>query len=109
MSLYIKIVLTVIAISLAVLAFGPLARPAAVRAQNAAPDLYFEPGYTMLHKPGVSVWGKVAIDRRTGDIWGFPTAAESPYPYDIARKEPPVSKPIYLGRFDFSALPDRGR
>jgi hypothetical protein len=50
-----------------------------------------------------TVIGKVVINRRTGDIWGFPTGNDSPYPITPTKKEPPVSRPMYLGRFDFSA------
>jgi hypothetical protein len=50
-----------------------------------------------------TVMGKVVINKRTGDIWGFPTGNESPYPITPTKKEPPISKPMYLGQFDFAA------
>jgi hypothetical protein len=50
--LYTKIILTVIAISLAVLAFRPAFRPSAVQAQADSPRLYVEPGNTLIRKPG---------------------------------------------------------
>jgi hypothetical protein len=43
------------------------------------------------------------IDLRNGDIWGFPTKSMLPYPVDPLRKDSPVVKPVYLGRFDLSA------
>jgi hypothetical protein len=105
MTLYTRIVLTAIAACLAVLTLDRLAQPGGVRAQSET-DLYIEPGYTMLRKldGSTTVLGKVVINRRTGDIWGFPTGNESPYPLTPTRKEPPVSRPMYLGKFDFSAV-----
>jgi hypothetical protein len=103
---YTKLVLTAIALFLGIAALRPIVFPDAARAQQQDRDLYIEPGYTMLRKPdGMSqVKGKVVIDRRTGDIWGFPTTVDGPYPVDTARTTPPVSTPMYLGKFDFSAI-----
>ena len=42
------------------------------------------------------------IDMRTGDIWGFPTLVEGPYPVDATKTEPPKSRPMYLGKFILS-------
>jgi hypothetical protein len=56
----------------------------------------------MLRTPDNSqqVYGKVAIDMRTGKIWGFPTFQQSsPYPIDVTKSSPPTSHPIYLGKF----------
>jgi hypothetical protein len=39
---------------------------------------------------------------RNGDIWGFPTLAQGPYPVDTAKTTPPKSYPMYLGKFMFS-------
>lgn len=77
--------------------------------QAGCSHVYIEPGTTVLRDPsnGGQVQGKVVIDRRTGDVWGFPTASSAPYPVVLSRKEPPVSKPIYLGRFDFAAMQAR--
>ena len=63
-----------------------------------------EPGYTMIRKPDgtAQVYGKVVIDMRNGDIWGFPTLAQGPYPVDTAKTTPPKSYPMYLGKFMFS-------
>lgn len=100
--LYVKIVLTAIAVLLVAIALRPAA---AVHAQGGR-DLYIEPGYTMLRKPDGSaqVQGKVVIDLQSGDIYGFPTLVSGPYPMDPASSMPPVSKPMYLGRFDFDSM-----
>lgn len=99
-----RIALIVIAASLAVLAFSPLLRPTpafASQADSSGYDLYVEPGTTTVKAPdGTSQYvGKVMIDMRTGNIWGFPTLNTLPYPVDSTKTTPPVSHPIYLGRF----------
>jgi hypothetical protein len=106
---YSKCVLTVIAILLAVIALRPLVRPAIVTAQSDYPHLYIEPGTTTLRKPDGTqqVQGKVVIDLRNGNVWGFPTLSSAPYPVDTTREEPPVSSPMYLGKFDFSKMAAR--
>lgn len=107
--LYTKIVLTVIAALLAVLALDRVVAVPPVRAQAAWSHLYIEPGTTMLRKPDgtAQVQGKVVIDLRTGDVYGFPTLSSAPYPVDAANTKPPVSQPMYLGRFDFSQIKPR--
>ena len=104
--LYTKTLLTLIAGLLAILALRPVLIPATAHAQSDSRDLYIEPGYTTLRKPDgtAQLSGKVVINRRTGEIWGFPTLGPSPYPIDTVSTEPPVSKPIYLGKFDFSKI-----
>jgi hypothetical protein len=100
-----KAMLIVIAILLGMIAFRPLAHPAPVQAQaTEAYPFYLEPGYTMLRKPDGStqVYGKVVVDMRDGDIWGFPTAVQSTYPVDVTKTVPPKSHPMYLGKFMFS-------
>ena len=103
-----NVILTAIAVFLGVLALRPLVRPAPVAAQSGADPywLYIEPRTTVLRKPDGSaqVQGKVVIDLRTGDIWGFPTLEGVPYPIDRMKSAPPVSEPIYLGKFDFSKM-----
>jgi hypothetical protein len=108
MDRYAKGVLTVIAFLLAVIALHPVIHPAVTSAQSGGyPYLYVEPGTTNLRSPDGNrrVEGKVVIDMRNGDVWGFPTASSVPYPVDTTEKEPPVSAPMYLGRFDFSKIP----
>jgi hypothetical protein len=63
--------------------------------------LQFEPGVTTLRAAGAgrTALGKVAYDSCTGNVWGFPTGTNAPYPVDSTNPNPPVSQPIYLGRF----------
>ena len=102
--LYTKCVLTAIAVWLGVMALRPVTHPAPVLAAADYAYLYAEPGVTAIRKPDGTeqVQGKVFIDMRTGDVWGFPTLSGAPYPVDPTSSQPPVSTPIYLGRFDFS-------
>jgi hypothetical protein len=103
---YTHVVLTVIAVLLGVIAFRPVAKPAGVYAQAQTPNLYVEPRTVMLRKPDgtAQVQGKVFIDLRTGDAWGFPTLSDAPYPVDMTKSQPPVSEPMYLGKFDLSNM-----
>ena len=103
--LYTKFVLTAIAVLLGVIALRPVVHPGPVSA--AASDysyMYVEPRVTAIRKPDGTeqVQGKVFIDMRNGDVWGFPTLSGAPYPVDTTRTVPPVSSPIYLGRFDLA-------
>ena len=105
--LYTKCVLTIIAVFLGILALRPLVRPARASAQSSDyPYLFVEPRTTTLRKPDgtTQVEGKVFIDMRNGNVWGFPTLSTAPYPVDTTKPEPPVSSPMYLGKFDFSKL-----
>lgn len=99
--------LTLIAVILGVIALKPLLDPEPGHAQASGPrDLYIEPGVHSIHAPDGSadLIGKIMVDTRNGNIWGFPTNSKAPYPIDTTRTQPPVSKPIFLGKFDFSAL-----
>ena len=101
----VKALLILITVFLSVIALRPLA---ARQAQADSPqrfDLYIEPGTTTLRAPDSSrqVMGKVVVDLRNGKVWGFPTLGSQPYPMDITKTEPPVSRPIYLGQYDFAA------
>jgi hypothetical protein len=103
---YTKVILTVIALSLAVLALRPLLRPAPVQAQVDSPRFYVEPGNTLIRKPGgeLQLQGRMFIDLKNGDVWGFPTNTDLPYPVDFINNSPPVVSAVYLGRFDFSSM-----
>jgi hypothetical protein len=108
-NLYTNVTLTAIAIFLGILALRPLTKPPSVSAQytsSDAPYLYIEPRTTVIRKPDGSaqMQGKVVIDMRTGDVWGFPTLEGVPYPVDRIRSQPPVSEPMYLGKFDFTKM-----
>lgn len=102
---YTKAVLTAIAVLLATLAM----RPVAVGAENETPNLYIEPGTSAIRDIGGGIpgEGKVVINMSTGDVWGFPThGTGAPYPVEALPQSgrSPVSKPIYLGKFDFTQL-----
>ncbi len=105
---YTKVMLTVIAVFLGIIALRPAVKPAPVQAQSDYSYLYVEPGTTSLRKPDGTrqVEGKIVVDMRNGDVWGFPTLSGMglPYPVDPAHRLPPVSEPMYLGQFDFSNL-----
>ena len=106
MKVYLSCVLTAIAIFLGMIALRPALHPAVVLAQSDYSSFYVEPKTTLIRKPDGSqqVEGKVFIDMRNGDIWGFPTLSGTPYPVDTTRSTPPVSDPIYLGKFNFSKM-----
>ena len=100
-----KVMLVIIAMLLGLIALRPLAQPVPVRAQSDdGYPFYVEPGYVMLRKPDgtAQVYGKMVVDMRNGDIWGFPTLTQSPYPIDSAQTTPPKSSPMYLGKFLFN-------
>jgi hypothetical protein len=103
MDTYTKAVLTAIALLLAALVM----RPTPVAAQTDNATLYVEPGTSPIRKlnGGVPGDGKVVINMSTGEVYGFPThAAGAPYPIDSLNGGPPVAKPVYLGKFDFSQI-----
>ena len=83
-----------------------MVRPTVVQAQSDYSFLYVEPRTYMLREPDGSqqIEGKVVIDMRNGDIYGFPTLSGMPYPVNTFDNKPPVTTPIYLGRFDFSRM-----
>jgi hypothetical protein len=103
-----KFLLAVIAISLAIIAARPLFLPEPARAADVetSPNLYIEPGTANVRSPNGerNVIGKVIVDLNNGNVWGFPTLTNAPYPMDTTRTTPPVSRPIYLGKYDFAAI-----
>lgn len=101
---FVKSLLVVIAIFVGVIAFRPVAQPPSVLAQGGSPYPYFiEQGTVSLKKPDGNVtWGKVVVDLRTGDVWGFPMKAQNtPYPVYGPGDTSKVSHPMYLGRMAF--------
>jgi hypothetical protein len=100
--MYTNIMLTLVAGLLLVLALRPAT---SAQAQEAHGNWYVEPRSVLLpsEDSATKVSGKVMINLRTGDIWGFPTNSVLPYPVDPLGKTPPVVKPVYLGRFDLAA------
>jgi hypothetical protein len=100
-----KLLLLVIALFLAVIAFRPVVEPRPVLAQDAAPyPFHIEPGTVTLRKPdGTQTWGKIAIDMRNGNVWGFPMKAQNtPYPVYGPSDTTRISHPMYLGQMAFS-------
>lgn len=99
-----KFLLTAIAVLLGVLIVRPVFQPVPVRAQaSEAYPFFIEPGVTTIRKPDgtAQFFGRMVVDMRNGDIWGFPTGTQSPYPIDVAQTKPPTSRPVYLGKFLF--------
>jgi len=96
-----KVFLGIIAASLVVIAARPYIAPTAVHAEAAAPDnFWFEPGIYMLRQQnGGQVLGKVGVDLNSGNVYGFPTGTNDPYPASPMDAKPQVSHPIPLGRF----------
>jgi hypothetical protein len=101
-----KTILLLIVVLLSVIALRSYQTPQRVEAQSSGRyDFYIEPGTYMLRTPDGSrqVLGKVVVDMKSGDVWGFPTLSSDPYPVDVTKTVPPTSKPIYLGKYDFAA------
>ena len=99
-----NILLFAIAVLLLVMVLRPLETPRPVQAQAAEGyPFYLEPGTYMLRAPDGSsqVYGKVAVDLRSGKIWGFPTLGPQPFPVNMVDNKPQTSHPFALGRFAF--------
>ena len=104
--LYVRIVLTAIAVFLGMLALRPLVEPQAIRAQSSPPRpfLQFDEELSKIAAPdGSLVVGRIAIDLNTGFVYGFPTDPLG-YPRNPAKEELAVSNPILLGRFNLDKL-----
>ena len=107
----VKTLLLVIAVSLAALASRPYIAPPPVFAQDGAVyPIYIEPGTTLLRAPDGSrqLMGKVVIDLRNGNVWGFPTLSDAPYPYSGASSSAQTSHPFLLGKFALADI-DKAR
>jgi hypothetical protein len=101
---FVKCLLIVIALLLGVVAFRPVAHPTPVLAQGESScPFHIEQAAVSLKKPdGTVTWGKVVVDMRNGDVWGFPVKAQNtPYPVYGPGDTSKVSHPIYLGRMAF--------
>ncbi len=100
-----KVLLLAVAVFLGILAFRPVVQPQRVFAQDSTPyPFHIEPGTVTLRKPdGTQTWGKIVVDMRNGNVWGFPIKAQNtPYPTYGPSDSPKVSHPMYLGQLDFS-------
>ncbi len=106
MDRYLRFILTFIAIMLALLVIRQYQTPAPVYAQTGRSDIFIEPGYVTLRSPDglTQVQGKMVVNLNSGDVWGYPTLANGPYPVDQTTSKPPVSHPMYLGQFDFASM-----
>jgi len=103
-----RALLIVIAGLLAVIALRPyVAPPMPVRGEsNAGYPVFIEPGVTLLRAPDGSgqVLGKVVVDLRNGNVWGFPTTTRDPYPVAATSTKTPVSHPFLLGRYELADI-----
>lgn len=100
-----RLLLLAIAAFLGVLVFRPVVQPQPVFAQDSsAYPFSIQQGLVTLRKSdGTQTWGKVAVDMRNGDVWGFPMPAQNtPYPVYGSSDTPKVSHPMYLGKMAFS-------
>jgi hypothetical protein len=97
-----NLLLLLIAMALCAIALRPFLKPATAGAAAGEPyPFYIEPGTAMLRAPDGSqqVYGKVMVDLRNGNIWGFPTLTPDPYPVNATDTKPQTSRPFLLGRF----------
>jgi len=98
----VKLLLLFIAVSLGAIAVHLYIAPRAVQAQSSSNSVYFEPGTLMLRARDGSrqVLGKIAVDLSNGNVWGFPTLQQDPYPaQNVVPASPPVSHSFLLGKF----------
>lgn len=102
---YTKVVLTVIALLLAVIALRLGTNPAPVLAGVSANDLYIEPGVYMLRSPdGMrQQLGQVVVDLRTAIVWGFHTGSTDPYPGSTVSTMPRLYT-YQLGKLNLKSL-----
>jgi hypothetical protein len=104
---FVRFLLLVIAASLLKIAVNPYLAPSVVQAQSSdAYQVYVEPGTAMLRAPDGSrqVFGKVVVDLRNGNVWGFPTLGQDPYPSNATKTTPQTSHPFLLGKFAFNDM-----
>ena len=103
----IKALLLAIATFLAVIALRPYFTPATAYADSSQGyPVFIEPGVTTLRSPDGSkqVLGKVVVDLRNGNVWGFPTISHDPYPSSATSTSPQTSRPFLLGTFALSDM-----
>jgi hypothetical protein len=102
-----NILLLLIALALLATAVRPIFTPKPVQAES-HPErrLFIEPGVQVLHTSDLSknVYGRVVIDLRTGNVWGFPTPSGDPYPFQSTNDKLQTSHPFLLGRFALEDL-----
>lgn len=101
------LLLLTIALALLASALRAYIAPGAVEAQSGTPyPFYFEPGTQMLRAPDGSrqVYGRVVVDMRNGDVWGFPTNTADTYPVNTVGTTTPTSHPFLLAKFAFADI-----
>ncbi len=103
-----KVLLFAIASLLAVIAVHLYFEPTPVHGESGEGyRLFVEPGVSMLRAPdgGGQILGKVVVDLRNGNIWGYPTLTHDPYPSNRNGSTAlPVSHPFLLGRYEFEDM-----
>ena len=102
MDRFVKFLLLVIAAATTSIALHPYLAPAVVKAQSGESyPFYVEPGVVMLRTPDGrrQVLGKVVVDLRNGNVWGFPTLSQDPYPSSAVNTSLVTSHPFLLGKF----------
>jgi hypothetical protein len=105
----VKALLLAIAVFLAWIAVRPYVAPVAAYADaGEGYRVFVEPGVSMLRAPDGTkqVFGKVVVDLRNGNVWGFPTLQQDPYPSSGTGAKPQTSHPFLLGTY---ALTDMDR
>jgi hypothetical protein len=105
LNLFDRALLSVAVTFLGVMALRPIFSPEVAQAQEGHAHFYVEPGIKTILSPDRTkqVQGKIVVDLTNGNIWGFPTADDAPYPIDRTKPQPATSAPIYLGKFDLAA------
>jgi hypothetical protein len=103
--IYTKITLTMIAIFLGIVALRPLLAPVNARAESTATfaPLQFSESLNEFDSKNGRMVGRLAIDLRTGNVYGFPTDGNF-YPRNSLKPGPVVSDPVLLGRFNLDKL-----
>jgi hypothetical protein len=99
-----NLLLLTIALALLAITLRPYIAPAPVQAQSGSPyPFYIEPGTQMLRAPDGSrqVYGRVVVDLRNGNVWGFPTFTADTYPVNATGTTVPTSHPFLLAKFAF--------
>jgi hypothetical protein len=101
-----RIALLLVVVFLGLIAARPFVTPQTAQAESPGVHYYIEPGIKTILAPDRTkqVKGKVVVDLTNGEIWGFQTSPDVPYPIDTVRPQAATSSPIYLGKFDFAAM-----
>jgi hypothetical protein len=99
---FVKMLLLVIAIFLGIIALRPYAAPPVAEAQyGGAYPVYIEPGDVAMSSADGrhNEVGKLVIDLRNGNIWGFPGLGRVPRPIGMSTSTPLTSHPFLVGKW----------